>query len=215
MPVIRSSSPLNADIKLIVFDLGNVLLNINPMLTNKAFRALGIIDENEFFSGKQTLALMSALECGTTGPDDFLREVLKKLKPGVTSTQAEEAWNAMLLDFPAKRVRMLQGLRKSYRIGLLSNTNQVHYRDYTARFARDYGIPFGDLFDYLWFSHEIGIAKPEAGIFEHVLSNSGVRPAEILFIDDTLMHVEAAARLGINAVHLEAGMEVSELLSLF
>lgn len=213
MPVIRSSNPLNAGIKIIVFDLGNVLLNIDPSLTGKAFRALGITDESEFFTGKHTLALMLSLECGTISPDDFLQEVLKKLKPGVTAKQAEEAWNALLLDFPEKRVRMLQGLRKYYRIGLLSNTNQVHYRDYTARFARDFGSPFGDLFDYRWLSHEIGIAKPEAGIFEYVLKKSGVQPAEMLFIDDTRMHVEAAARLGINAVHLKAGMEVSELLS--
>ena len=69
-----------------------------------------------------------------------------------------------------------------------------------------------ELFEKRWFSHQIGLDKPDPEIFRHVLNDGGLKPEETLFIDDTLVHVEAARSVGINAWHLHPGTDICELL---
>ncbi len=199
-------------IKNIIFDFGNVLLNIDPARSAKAFTELGIKEGVDFWGSRSSSDLLIGLEKGSITPDEFRKGAMEMLVPGVTPQQVDEAWNALLLDFPPKRVEKLKALKLQYRLLLLSNSNQIHYECFMSRFEKEYGFPLNDLFEKLWFSHQVGMVKPNQEIFRFVLSDAGLNPAETLFIDDTLVHVEAARKLGINAVHLEPGMDVTELL---
>lgn len=203
-----------SQIKNIIFDFGNVLLNINPELTASAFRKLGIRVESDFFGGRGSLELMLRFERGQATPDEFRHSVAASLKEKVTYAQIDEAWNALLLDFPLKRVEMLRTLSKTYRLFLLSNSNQIHYEAFTSEFQKRYGYPLESLFEKMWFSHQVGLSKPDAAIFEFVLNDKMLDPAETLFIDDTLMHVEAAQTTGLQAWHLQANTDVCDLFSL-
>ena len=64
---------------------------------------------------------------------------------------------------------------------------------------------FNDLFEKAYFSYQVGLSKPGESIFRHVLENSNLVPAETLFIDDTLKHVETARRLALHGYHLKIG----------
>lgn len=199
-------------IKNIIFDFGNVLLNIDPALSAKAFTQLGIKEGIDFWGSRSSSDLLIGLEKGSITPDEFRKGALEMLVPGVTSLQVDEAWNALLLNLPLKRVEKLKALKSQYRIFLLSNSNQIHYECFMSRFEKEFGFSLNDLFEKLWFSHQLGMVKPNQEIFRFVLSDAGLNPAETLFIDDTLVHVEAARKLGINAVHLQPGVDVTELL---
>lgn len=200
------------NIKNIIFDFGNVLLNINPALTAEAFKKLGIKDESDFFGGRSSIELMVKYERGQATSQEFIQAISASVTYKVTSGQIIDAWNALLLDFPSKRVELLQQLRSDYRLFLLSNTNQIHFEKYTQQFQAIYGYPLESLFEKMWFSHQIGLSKPDTAVFEFVLKDKNLNPAETLFIDDTLMHVEAARKSGIYGWHLSQGSDVCEIL---
>jgi glucose-1-phosphatase len=199
-------------IKNIIFDFGNVLLNIDPGLSAEAFTRLGIREGVDFWGSRSSSETLINFEKGIISPDEFRQSALEKLVPGVTPQQVDDAWNALLLDFPAGRVAKLRELGKSFRLFLLSNSNQIHYECYMDRFEKEFGFGLGDLFEQLWFSHQIGLVKPDPEIFRFVLKNGNLKPEETLFIDDTLIHVEAARSVGINAWHLLPGTDICDLL---
>jgi len=200
-----------AGIKNIIFDFGQVLLNINPELSAKAFIRLGIREGVDFWGSRSSSEALINLEKGVISPDEFRNSALEKLVQGVTPQQVDDAWNALLLDLPAKRVELLKSLGNKYRLFLLSNTNQIHYECYVSRFVKEYGFGLGELFEKLWFSHQIGLVKPDPEIFRYVLKDAGLKADETLFIDDTMMHVVAAQSVGINAWHLLPGTDICEL----
>jgi putative hydrolase of the HAD superfamily len=91
---------------------------------------------------------------------------------------------------------------------LLSNTNAIHVPAFEAIVAKENGITdFKGLFDGAYFSCELGMRKPNADIFEHVLSAHGADPKRTLFIDDSIQHVEGARNAGLHAEFLDLGKE--------
>jgi putative hydrolase of the HAD superfamily len=173
---------------------------------------LGIREGIDFWGSRSSSETLINLEKGTISPDEFRQSALEKLVPGVTPQQVDDAWNALLLDFPPGRVAKLRELGKSFRLFLLSNSNQIHYECYMDRFQKEFGFGLGDLFEQLWFSHQIGLVKPDPEIFRYALKDGGLQPEETLFIDDTLVHVEAARSVGIKAWHLLPETDICDLL---
>jgi putative hydrolase of the HAD superfamily len=78
---------------------------------------------------------------------------------------------------------------------LLSNTNDIHWR-----FIRERYPHVLKAFDRLLVSHELGLEKPDAAIYEGVIRDSGYAPEEHLFIDDIAENVEGARAVGMDAV---------------
>lgn len=58
------------------------------------------------------------------------------------------------------------------------------------------GLPITAYFDKCYLSYEIGCAKPDKGIYEYIIKDSGMNPAETLFLDDGKANVEMGAELG-------------------
>ena len=87
-------------IKSIIFDFGNVLLNIDLRLSANAFAALGIKEGVDFWCGPDSSKLLISLEKGTITPDEFRKGALEMLVEGITNQQVNEAWNVLLLDLP-------------------------------------------------------------------------------------------------------------------
>ena len=159
--------------------------------------------------------LFDKLETGSISPADFRMELKRFFRNPVTDDQLDQAWNAMLLDIPASRIRLLERLRTNYRIFLLSNSNEIHNRKYSADFSIKFGYQDLDsLFEKAWFSFNIGLKKPDPATFEYVVKHSRINPLETLFVDDTLVHVEAASKAGLHAHHLNL-VKNEEISALF
>ncbi len=206
-------SPLT--LKNLIFDFGGVLCNINPELTKQAFISLGLKKFDTGDSITRSKGLFEQLEVGAIEPQDFRNQLKGFFEHPVSDEQIDTAWNALLLDLPEPRVKLLESLRKNYRIFLLSNSNEIHYICYADRLHRQYGYEnFDALFEKAWFSFRIGLKKPSVEIFSHVLKDAGLDPAETLFIDDTLVHVEGARHAGLHAYHLDL-IQGEEITSLF
>jgi putative hydrolase of the HAD superfamily len=198
-------------IKHIIFDLGGVILNIDYNLTERAFIDAGIKDFPALYSQLKQSTLFDDWEMGLIGREEFLSVLQKMAGPSVSEEQLLHAWNAMLLDFPVRRLQILQQLRLYYDLFLLSNTNEIHEETFNDILMRSHGIPnIGVFFDKVYFSHRVGLRKPMPAIFERVLNDNSLEASATLFIDDSPQHIEAARQLGIQTIYLEKGMTIEE-----
>ena len=199
-------------IRHIIFDLGGVLLNLDYSATEKAFQALGIERFHEHFSQLQQNNLFDDLETGRITKPDFIH-AMQSVAPEAALTEAQiiTAWNAMLLDFPIRRLQILQQLRLYYDLFLLSNTNEIHEEAFNATLQQTHSIPaLGAFFDRIYFSHRVGIRKPDKEVFQLILDENELKPEHTLFIDDSPQHIETAKSLGIQTIWLEKGMTIEE-----
>lgn len=194
----------NQHIEAIVFDLGGVILNIDYQLPVKAFKALGIDDFSKHFSQASQTALLDDYETGRISSEAFIAEVSKFVKPGTTEDQIRAAWNSILLDLPEQRLFSIEKAAENHRIFLLSNTNEIHIEEFNRYLLQTHRLPsLEPFFEKLYLSYEVGLRKPDAQIFEHVLSDAALKPESTLFIDDSVQHIQAASNLGILTYHLQ------------
>ena len=200
-------------IRNIIFDLGAVLINIDYQLTMQAFARLGFNPSVQFTRERQS-GIFNRFEKGQITAADFLDELRAINGKPVTDNELVHAWNAMVLDMPMHRFRMLEALRTRYRIFLLSNTNAIHieavwtYMDSLLGPGR-----WHSYFDKAYYSHLMGMRKPDHEIYAHVLKDAGIRAGETLFLDDSPQNLDGAAALGIRTLHITG--EVSEQLSAY
>lgn len=179
-------------IKTIIFDFGDVFLNLDKPATNKTLDSFGIKEITP-----EIQRLNETYEVGNISTDEFLKSY-QKIIPGTTKEQLIEAWNAILVDFPKYRLDFIQKLKadKRYKLLLLSNTNDLHINWVKDNIA--FYEEFKNCFASFYLSHEIHFRKPNADIFEFVIKEHNLTPSETLFIDDTKDNTDTAQQLGIH-----------------
>jgi glucose-1-phosphatase len=198
-------------IKHIIFDLGGVLLNIDYDLTEKAFIDAGVTNFGALYSQLKQSDLFDRWETGRMSREEFISAMQQASNTPITEAQVLHAWNAMLLDFPIRRLQILQQLRNYYDLFLLSNTNEIHEEVFNNTLMNEYGIPnIGVFFDRAYMSHRVGLRKPMPEIFLRVLEENQLAPEATLFIDDSPQHIEAAKELGIQTIYLKKGMTIED-----
>lgn len=194
--------------KNIIFDLGGVLLNIDYSLVTKAFLALGLTDFDKLYSKAQQTKLFDLYEKGQISSEAFRNHIKTCFTKPMDDSSIDNAWNAMLLDLPPERLHLLQQLKTKHRIFLLSNTNDIHIRYVNNYLKETFGInDLSGYFEKVYLSYEVGMRKPDAEIFELVLSENNLDPNDTLFIDDSIQHVEGAKKLGIHTYWLDVKKE--------
>ena len=198
------------NIRAIIFDLGAVLLNINYDKTIEEFKKLGIKNSSSFYSKKEQTNLFNLLETGKISEEDFITEVRKECKCG-SENKILSAWNIMILDLPKHRISLLQHLNKKYDIYILSNTNSIHISEFRKKIGETKYQEFYNLFNKVYYSHEIGFRKPNKEAFQLILDENNLIADEVLFIDDSPQHIKGAKNLGIKTYHLKDGEEVTTL----
>lgn len=196
----------------VIFDLGNVLLNLDFDASIRAFHGLGLNDD--LLNRKQfyTNPVFYNFEIGEVSEEEFRTQVRKILtNPNASDKQIDDAWCAMIGDIPASRVKKLIKLGDKYNICLFSNTNSIHVRKLLFDFATTHGVEFTSLFDHVFYSHQINARKPDLGAYEKVIELSGVIPENTLFVDDLEKNIEGATKAGLKTLWLKPEMEMADL----
>lgn len=198
----------------IIFDFGGVIYDIDHKKTKKAFSNLGIKNFEELYGHTIQTRLFEDFEIGKISPKIF-RDTIRKYLPKNTSDQEiDAAWNALLIGFKPERLDLLEKIGRQYRIFLLSNTNQIHYQYYMGELKTlDYHKKFTAFFEKLYFSHQIGMRKPDAEIFDYVIQDSQIKAEETIFIDDYDLNISAANRARLNSILLESKQEICDLFT--
>ena len=191
----------------IIFDFGDIFINLDKEATPLALKKLGL---KEWNSNLDTLNL--DFEKGKISEMEFIMG-LQNYIPNASIHQIREAWNAILLDFPLYRLEFLQMLSQKYRLFLLSNTDSIHIERFQHRAGISFYRDFYQSFEKVYFSYELGMRKPDADIFEFVIKEHNLLLKNTLFVDDNLQNIESAEKLGLQVWHLQKGEE--DVIDLF
>ncbi len=189
-------------IKNIVFDLGGVIMNLNVPKTIEEFERLGITNIVNSTGHHYTDSIFYDFEIGAVSEDEFVNRLSEVSNSNISYKAIKEAWNAMILNMPKERIEMLINLKNDYKLYLLSNTNSIHQEKFEREFKIHNGYDFKDLFNKVYYSHQVGIRKPEEEIFHFVLKSSKLEAKETLFIDDSFENIKVAQKAGIQTYHI-------------
>ncbi len=193
------------NIKNVVLDLGGVILNLNVANTINEFKRLGIRNLIGNTGHDYTHSVFYNFEIGKISEIDFINELKSMSNINPSAEDITRAWNSMILDIPKTNIDLLLNLKNTHRIFLLSNTNSIHYKKFIPMADRKCSVPFNELFDEVYYSHEIGLRKPDKEIFNFLLQENGLNPKETLFIDDSIDNIKMAKEVGLKVSHFSKG----------
>lgn len=202
----------NKAIRQIIFDFGGVILDIDPQQTINALQSMGVEDVDIFNTRSFQEDVIAKFERGIITPEQFRERVRQHIGKDICDQDIDDAWNALLLDIPKERIKVLEQVKNNYDIYLLSNSNEIHYDIYVRDLQLRFGYrEFDQLFHKAYFSFDLHLSKPNSEIFEFVLNQHNMIPEETLLIDDTLMHIEAAQKTGLKTYHLVKPERIRDL----
>jgi HAD superfamily hydrolase (TIGR01509 family) len=200
--------------KNIIFDLGGVILNLDYNKTVEEYKKhIQNLDEVVFFGKENQLSFFSEYEVGKISTDVFRQKFNSYYDLELSKIEFSRCWNAMIFDFPIQRIYLIEKLRNSgRRVYLLSNINELHELAVEDSFSKlGLNKRFFDSFDKVYFSHRVGLRKPNWEIFDLVIKENNIKKEETVFIDDSLHHVMGSRNFGIHAIHLTKPVTVENL----
>lgn len=187
-------------IKNIIFDFGGVIYDIDHKLSKLAFEKLGVEHFDELYGHQIQANIFEKMERGELDLDVFRNELRKYIPQKVSNQELDDAWCGLLLGFDTRKLDLLKGISKNYKLFLLSNSNEIHYIRYIKE-LNEY-MDFRSLFEDVWFSHEKGMRKPEPEFYLGLLHENNLRAQESLFIDDLDVNISAAQSHGIKTHYI-------------
>ena len=201
----------------LVFDYGGVLVNIDDGQVVRALKSLGLSSLKQLWYARTIKRLMHQFIDGLVPEDETLDEMQKLCRKGTTKEDILDVLDKLCGKLPIERMQALVELRKKYKIYLLSNINGFLWRK-SVKQIRALGLEPADCFDDFFLSYEIGIAKPDQGIYDHLKVKTGLIPEKTLYFDDRKDNYEAGCKLGFKSVlvhtdHIEDSREWNELLA--
>ncbi len=187
-------------ISTVVFDFGNVLGFFSH---RRAATQLAAYSRTASADDFQALLFNGQLEDDYEAGRLSTTALLALLRDQFALSGTDEQLGLALADMFAPNVEvcaLVPLLKRRYRLMLLSNTNDLHYRQFRRQFAHVL-----DLFDTIVVSHEVGWRKPAPEIYRHAQRLAGCPADECLFIDDLPANVAAARACGWHGIVYERG----------
>lgn len=188
-------------IEAIIFDFGDVFIDLNKQAIDTEFRKLGLTAWHDDLD-----ALNKKYEIGKIDELEFMEGFQKHL-PNVGLVEIRTAWNSILGDFPLYRLEFLQMISSKYRLFLLSNTDHTHIEKFEHNEGQTFARDFYSCFEKVYFSYEIGIRKPDENAFKYVINNHNLNPKKTLFVDDKKENTDMAEKLGFQVWNLQVGID--------
>jgi putative hydrolase of the HAD superfamily len=198
-------------VELLLFDLGNVLVRVSHAAMAEALAARAI--DTRFQDPQQVLAsafddregLTVGFDEGRLTADAFYRAVADRLRFSISFEEFVSCWNAGFEE-NLEMTALVRRLHGRCRLMLLSNTNELHYGYLEPR------LPVLSLMERTFLSFKLGMRKPARALYERVVAESGVKPEQIVYIDDIPAYTRAAADLGIQSITFESAEQLDAAL---
>lgn len=148
------------------------------------------------------------LERGEINCVTFRKHVLNKLNLKINMKQFDEGWNSIYLEIVPGIKDLLQQLRLKYRLVVLTNTNEIHAKQWKIKYA-----PLFSYFERVFSSYEIHARKPEKEAYNTVLNYLQLHPENVIFLDDNPDYVQAASKMKITGIYVTSFSQMVEELN--
>jgi epoxide hydrolase-like predicted phosphatase len=191
------------DVDFVIFDLGNVLIDIDYTQAIDLMKSALPTSMHDRVDHCYTADFHKAYEKGQISSAEFREEFRNYFQTNWSDTEVDYYWNSLLGTIPAYRLELVRKLKAQYQVGILSNTNEIHIDAVYAQLQSQHGMDnFDPLFDWVFYSHEMGLAKPNQDIYQQLLLELGTTANRVLFFDDLKANVDGATSLGIHAIQV-------------
>ena len=196
----------NPAVQTLIFDLGNVLFDID---IPRGFQQIQDLLKNEMNTTdwkEDFTSIIQRYETGKITTEMFVALVLDHCHDHVQTHDVIRAWNSILIGMPASSMDLLQTLAQKYPMFLLSNINELHYDRFLEMLPLGYELQdFEHLFEHCYYSHILGKRKPDVAAFKHILTTHQLDPSTTLFMDDMVENIISAQSLGIQTLLIQPG----------
>jgi putative hydrolase of the HAD superfamily len=201
------------DTETIIFDLGEVIIDLDSK------RVIDQFQKHSDKSAEEIIRLISKsqdlinYEVGKMTDVEFCQVVNELLSIELSQASFEAIWNSFLGTIHLDKLRLMLDLKEKYNVLILSNTNAIHQR----AFDRHIGelIPsktMADMVHTAYYSHELGLRKPDPHIYQKVIDLQNLNPAKTLFFDDRIENITAAQARGIQAIQVTYSDQILDQL---
>lgn len=181
---------------LYIFDLGNVIVDIDFNRVLGVWSDLGRVPLAMLQSRFRMDEAFEQHERGEISDQHFAALLCEQLDVALSYEQFATGWQAVFIDVRPDTLAVMNKLRADgHRVVILSNTNRLHYEFWPTQYPE-----VQQAADTLYMSQDIGMRKPEARIYHHVLEKEGFTVDQAVFFDDNPANIEAARALGIDSV---------------
>ncbi len=199
------------DTKVVLLDLGNVLLEFSHLPIGEALARHAsdplFQDPREViryvFTGDRPAD--APFDQGKLSPTQFYEGLRAKMGLSLSFQEFSWVWNSIFKEKPEARA-VVELLKGKVGLHLLSNTNLLHFEHCLREF------PWLRRFDSWFLSYEMGLRKPDPEVYRTVLKRLGSRPEEILYLDDIPANLEPARLLGIRTELVSPAKSLMQLL---
>ena len=197
--------------EVILFDLGNVILPFNHY---QIAEKLSRFAQRKEFQDPQKIffylfdseeGVINDFDVGWVSPPNFFQSIKKDLDLPISFEEFMPIWNDIFTE-NQEVSQIILSLKGRWRLGLLSNTDPLHFNHILSKF------PVMRAFDKWILSYKVGFKKPAIEIFHKAIEWASVEPRKILFIDDMKKHVEVAVSLGMQGIHFISADQFKDAL---
>ena len=196
-------SDLLQGVDAIIFDFGNVLIDLDYARVIREFSEVAEKNETEIEEMVVTAPILQRFERGMSTPEEFRKEINTLIGTNLPEAKFDAIWNSMLKSITKERMSKVLQIGKKFDTYILSNSNIIHELAYEEMILEATGrASIRDFVKEVYFSHELGMRKPNLDIYRHVIEDLNNYPSRMLFLDDRLDNVEAAQRAGMKAVQV-------------
>jgi FMN phosphatase YigB (HAD superfamily) len=199
-------SPGSADA--LLFDLGRVVIDIDFGKAIACWAGHAGCDPSDIVARFVRGETCRQHELGRISDAAYFDSVRTGLGIGLSDAQLLEGWNAIFAGEMPGIAALLARAARRLPLYAFSNTNQPH----VEHFSRIHADLLGH-FRELYLSSRIGLRKPDAAAYDHVVKAIGVPASRIVFFDDLAENIEGARARGLQVIHVRAPTDVADALA--
>jgi glucose-1-phosphatase len=201
------------DTETIIFDLGEVIIDLDSKR---------VIDQFQKYSDKSAEDIIRLIsksqdlidyEVGKMTDVEFCQVVNELLSIELSQASFEAIWNSFLGIIKLDKLHLMLALKEKFNVLILSNTNAIHQSAFDRRVGEH--IPsktMADMVHTAYYSHELGLRKPDPHIYQKVIDLQNLNPAKTIFFDDRLENITAAQDSGIQAIQVTYSDQILDQL---
>lgn len=192
----------------LLFDLGRVVLDIDFSKTLECWAGHAGCEPAQLVGRFTRDDIYQRHERGEISDAEFFAALRTSLGINLSDAQFLEGWNAIFTGEIAGIAPLLERAAKRLPLYAFSNTNGAHVGHFSAAYADVLGH-----FRQIFLSSSIGLRKPDAAAYDHVVKAIGVPARRIVFFDDLPENIEGARARGLSAVHVTSLGDVADALA--
>jgi glucose-1-phosphatase len=192
----------------LLFDLGRVVLDVDFNRTLACWAGHAGFEPGHLFGRFPADENYHRHEKGEIGDAEFFAGLRASLDIGISDAQFLEGWNAIFAGEMPGIAELLARAARRLPLYAFSNTNTAHVEHFSVAYADVLGH-----FREIFLSSAIGLRKPDAAAYDHVVKAIGVPASRIVFFDDLAENIEGARNRGLTAIHVTSPHDVANALA--